>query len=252
MKDRVKSADFVGLHSPSLEKCRDISYPILYNNTEIHSVSNRWLASQRILNQDSDPEVIKAYKMLRTQVLVKLRENNWNSLAILSARANQGASLTAINLAISVAMDYQHTALLADFNLQDPSIHTYLNYNPAEGLSDHLLHGSPVKDMLFTPGMEGLVILPGREQIFDSSERLTSPALRNLVQDLKQRYSSRVIIFDLPPMLETDDAIAFLDQFDAGLLVIEEGGTTRPDLQRMSELLGDKPIIGSVFNNYKS
>ncbi|MCG8669101.1 MAG: CpsD/CapB family tyrosine-protein kinase [Pseudomonadales bacterium] len=235
--------------SSSGEISDKINYPISYLNTQIHHVDDTWLKKNRVLHGGSEPEIISAYKLLRTQVLQKMNANNWKSLAVISARSGQGSTLTAVNLAISIAMEYRHTTLLADFNLKAPQVHRYFNYEPTIGLSDYLLHDAPVNDMLFNPGIESLVVLPGREAFDDSSERLMSPSVRGLVDDMVHRYKSRLVIFDLPPLLESDDTVAFLDQFDAGLLVVEECKTTKSDILRMSELLGDKPILGTLLNN---
>ena len=229
-----------------------VNYPIVYSHTQIHKAPVDLLRKNRILGSASDKEVIKAYKMLRTQVLKKLNESNWNSVGILSARSGDGATLTSINLAICIALEFRHTVMLVDFNLRNPSIHRYFDFEPEFGLSDFVLSGEPVTNMLFTPNIESLVVLPGRQALVDSSERLNSTHVASLVQDIKARYPNRIIIFDLPPMLENDDAIAFLDHFDAGLLVIKDGSTSKADVTRMSELLGEKPILGSIFNDSKS
>lgn len=226
-----------------------LQYPIHYETTQVHPVSSDWLQQHRILNEASDPAVLQAYKLLRTQVLKKLRDNHWNSMAVLSARSGQGSTLTAINLAISIAMEFRHTAMLVDFNLRRPGIHSYFNYEPVLGVSDYILHGTDIREMLFSPGVESLVVLPGREAFDHSSERLMSPDVQQLVAEIKQRYSSRIIIFDLPPVLEADDAVAFLDQFDAGLLVVEEGKTKKPDIAAVADLIGNKPLLGTVLNN---
>ena len=70
----------------------------------------------------------------------------------------------------------------------------------------------------------------------------------NLVEDLRTRYANRVIIFDLPPVLQADDALAFSRHVQAGLLVVSEGKTRREDVTRSIELLHDLKIVGTVLN----
>lgn len=234
---------------PEIGERSVLTYPIRYRHTHIHKVSRDLLAERRILCPGASRDVVHAYKLLRTQVLKKLSTHGWNSIGVIGARSGQGATLTAINLAISVALDQRCTALLADFDLRKPAIHKYFDYQPALGVSDYIATGADISDMLFTPNIQSLVVLPGRESIEDSAECLLAPNIRNLVADIGARYSQRVIIYNLPPVLESDDALAFMDQFDAGLLVIEEGVTRRSDINRISELMGDKPILGTVLNN---
>ena len=102
--------------------------------------------------------------------------------------------------------------------------------------------------MLFNPGIERLVVLPAGRPTPNSSELLSSPKMAALVNELKSRYPSRIIVFDLPPMLSTDDALAFSPYVDAALLVVEDGGTTKDELVRAVEMLGDTALLGTVLN----
>ena len=119
----------------------------------------------------------------------------------------------------------------------------------AAGLSDYLLHDAPLQDVLFNPGISKLVVLPGREGIVDSSEALSSPRMVALVEELKSRYPSRILLFDLPPLLATDDALAFAPYVDAVLLIVRDGKTRSEDVTQSVEILeGTTPLIGTVLN----
>ena len=73
-----------------------------------------------------------------------------------------------------------------------------------------------------------------------------------LVEDMKSRYHSRIIIFDLPPILSSADALAFSPYVDAALLVVEEGSTQQRDVERAVELLDSTNIVGTVLNKAES
>jgi Mrp family chromosome partitioning ATPase len=92
------------------------------------------------------------------------------------------------------------------------------------------------------------VLLPGGEPLANSAEMLNSPKMAQLVADMKSRYHSRIIIFDLPPVLTSADALAFSPYVDAALLVVEEGVTEKQDLERAVELLSSTNIVGTVLN----
>jgi len=220
---------------------------IQYTQTQVVPVNQHRLKANRVITGGKDP-ASTAYKILRTQVLQKLNAKKQNTLAIVSAVPDEGKTLTAINLSISLAKELRHTVLLADFDLGRPSVHRYFDYVPEVGLGDCLLHGAPLSSALFTPSIDGLVILPNRESISDSSELLTSPAMQNLVNDIKSRYDSRLIVFDLPPLLGTDDAVAFLPYVDAVLFVIREGRVKRDQLARAMDLVQGSRVIGTVLN----
>jgi len=82
----------------------------------------------------------------------------------------------------------------------------------------------------------------------NSSEVLASPRMAALVRELKNRYANRLILFDLPPLLSTDDAIAFAPYVDAALVVVREGATTREALDRALRSLGQTLLLGTVLN----
>jgi len=225
---------------------------VRYTRTRKIVLDQEHLSRHRVLTRDSEPEVTAAFKLLRTQILQRLGAKGWNSIGVVSAHGSEGKTLTAINLAVSIARDYNRTALLADFNLSDPSVHQYLGFEPELGLDDYLQGQCELADVLVNPGSERLVLLPVREKISDASEVLASPTIISLAEELRQRYSDRVIVFDLPPLLDMDEALVFLPYVDALLIVVEERHTTREDLQYLSHLLGDKPVLGTVLNKSRN
>ena len=82
----------------------------------------------------------------------------------------------------------------------------------------------------------------------NSSELLVSPKMLELVESLKRSDGSPLIIFDLPPLLTADDALAFTPHVDAVLLVVEEGKTVPTELERATDLLKGTHLLGSVLN----
>lgn len=225
-----------------------IPVPLHYTQTRVVPVDEALLKQKRVLTGTQTDEVASAYKVLRTQVLQRLRANQWNTIAVTSPRPGEGKTLTAINLAISLAREVNVTVMLVDVDLRRPSVHKYFGYQPTYGLSDYLLHGRPLTDILFNPGIQRLVVLPGRESISNSSEMLNTVPMQNLMQDLKKRYMRRVVIFDLPPLLNGDDVLVFAPQVDTTLLVVAEGKTMRADLARAQHLLQGTHLLGTVLN----
>jgi capsular exopolysaccharide synthesis family protein len=222
---------------------------ITYTETRTFQPSPEVLRRNRILGSSADdPTTVAAYRMLRTQVLQRMKERSWKALAVTSPGPDEGKTLTAVNLAISLAREVNHTVLLVDLDLRNPSVHRCFGDEPQKGISDIVLHGAAVAEVLVNPGFERLVVLPGREVILNSSEVLSSPGLVSLVHDLKHRYPSRLVIFDLPPLLSADDALAFAPYVDAALLVLEEGKTTRDDVTRAVGYLRNTELLGTVLN----
>jgi protein-tyrosine kinase len=178
-----------------------------------------------------------------------MEEHGWRSLAVLSPSMQDGKSTMAINLAASLAADHRHTVLLVDFDLKRPSVAQTFGLSLEFGVDDVLAGTVKLADCLYHPaGFERLVILPARAAVANSSEVLAGPRCRDLVRELRARYPDRIIIFDLPPLLGADDALAFAPLADCGLVVIAEGRTRRRDTLQCMELLRNLPIVGTVLN----
>ena len=159
---------------------------IQYSQTRTIEVPKRILREQRIITGFEPGHFVDAYKILRTQVLQRLTENNWNALAITSPGEHEGKTITAINLAISLAMEINYTVLLVDADLRHPSIHTYFGFRPELGLSDYLTRDVPLPEILIHPeGLGHCVILPGGQPLINSGEMLSSPKMARLVDELK-------------------------------------------------------------------
>jgi len=226
----------------------DTGQCVTYTQTQVIKPIPETLRRNRVLGAHDAPAVRQAYKMLRTQVVQSLRAQGWSSLIVTSPGMGEGKSLTAVNLAIALAREVNHTVLLVDLDLRRPAIARHFGYEPIFGLRDYLLDDVPLTDVLFNPDIERLVVLPGGKPLDESSELLTAPKMVRLAQELKTRYDGRIVIYDMPPLLLADDVLAFAPNVDAALLVIEEGRTRKDELTQSIEMLRDIPVIGTVLN----
>ena len=128
-------------------------------------------------------------------------------------------------------------------------MHEFFGLPQQKGLSEFMLDEAELPELLIrSPNLEHLVVLPGGRPLPNSAEMLNSPRTRQLVEELKNRYPKRIIVFDLPPVLATADAVAFVPYVDAALLVIEDGKNSEQDLWQAVELLARTEIIGTVLN----
>lgn len=241
---------FGGSNRPAAPKAKgnETVDRIEYTQTRTIQVSRDFLREQRIVSGFEQGIFTGAYKMLRTQVLQKMRDKGWNALAVTSPGGGEGKTLTAINLAISLAMEVDQTVLLVDADLRHPGVHRYFGMPDGPGLSDYLTAGTPLEEILVHPGIGRFVILPGGKPLLNSSEMLRSPKMVELVQELKSRYPSRIVLFDLPPVLSAADVLAFSPYVDAALLVVEEAKTKTENIVRAAGLLGSTHLIGLVLN----
>ncbi|WFP51154.1 CpsD/CapB family tyrosine-protein kinase [Methylomonas sp. EFPC3] len=221
---------------------------IAYTQTRVHKPDQSLLKQNRVLCADSPSKWLESYRMLRTRCVQQMDAMEWKTVAITSTSGGSGNSLTAVNLAISVAMELDRTALLVDANLRNPSIDRLFGIKADSGLSDYLLNDKEISSMLVNPGVERLVVLPAGKPLFNATEMLRSPKMVRLVNELKSRYPSRIIIFDMPPILSHDDTLGFSPYVDSVLLVVEEGHTKTDELKNAASLLKDANVLGAVFN----
>lgn len=243
---RRESPPDASAHATSAEGISELE--IRYSKTRIATVNRGDLRDNRVIFGEQKGPAETAYKMLRTQVLQRMVEHDWNALAITSPALGDGKTITAINLAISLARELHHTVLLVDFDLRNPCISKYFGLNPQYGIEQCLLGDVVLDQVLVNPEIERLVLLPAKNPVDNSSELLASPSMGRLVQELKSRYPSRFVLFDLPPILSADDALSFAPYVDAFLLVLRESKTTRTELQHAVDLLRSTPIVGTVLN----
>jgi protein-tyrosine kinase len=222
---------------------------ITYSITKVFSPPDEHLERHRIMKPTSTGAAPAAYRMLRTQVLQRMDAQGWRSLAIFSPGPDDGKTTTAINLAVNLASDRLHTVLLVDFDFKRPTVAACFGQTPEFGVDDVLAGHARLQDCLYHPeGFERLVLLPARSTLTNSSEVLAGPRARELVAELRGRYKDRLVVFDLPPVLNADDALAFAPLVEAGLVVASEGRTRRTDLVRTIELLNSTPLVGTVLN----
>jgi len=219
-----------------------------YRQTQQFRPARRRLARHLVIGAGAPSEVYSAYNHLRTQIIQRLQENRWNTVAITSPARASGNTLTAINLAISIARDFNYTVLLVELDLVNPSFRQILGFEQRQGIVDHLLHDVPIPEILLNPGIDRLVVLPAGAPVTNSSELLSSPKMSGLVEELKHRYEDRIVLFDLPPVLTSDDAMAFSPLVDCALLVVEEGETRINDVRRALDCLRSTNILGVVLN----
>ena len=222
---------------------------ISYRQTCVLPTSPRVLQRNRVVAASVDGLAADAFRILRTQVLARLDARQGRAVAICAASKGNGKTLVAANLAVSLARQLTRSAILVDLDLRNPSVHRCFGLRPESGLSDYLLGRKRLDECLINPGIERLVLLPQPTRLQHSSELLTSPRMASLAQELKGRYPDRVVIYDCPPLLLTNDPLLAMEYADGCLLVVQEGKTSKRELLRAAELIGEHRYLGTVFND---
>ena len=222
---------------------------IRYTQTRVVSIDVNTMVRHRLIAGSTDPLVAQAYKLLRTHLLQKTLAESRNTLMVTSPRPDEGKTLTAINLAISMSQELDQTVLLVDADLRAPSIHKYFGLPAGPGLLEYLEGSKSIPELLIHPqGLDKLVLLPGGRPTDWAAEFIRSGRMADLLAEVKNFYPNRYVLFDLPPMLSYADALAFAPLVDGIVVVVEARQTLREDLLRIREMLTDLPVLGYVFN----
>ena len=238
-----------GMHSPRNQNSTKEIPSIEYSQTKLLEGQVEHQRENRILSAMAHSQYADAFKILSTQVMQRMVENHWNSLIVTSVGADEGKTTTAINLGISIAREIEYSVLLVDGNLRKPELHNYFGIKPEVGLSDYLTSDLDLADVLVRPNdIDHFVLLPGGQSLLNSTEMLGSPKMCTLAEELKSRYPKRIIIFDMPPVLNVADTVSFAPCVDSALLVVEDDVTKETELQQAIDLMSVTNIIGTVLN----
>jgi protein-tyrosine kinase len=210
------------------------------------------LKEKRVIPTGDNQPAGHAYRMLRTQVLQRARANGLTTLGVVSAINGEGKTLTAVNLALSLAAEPNQTVVLVDLDLRRPAVARTLGLTAERGLETWFGGDEPTKNVCYgIEGIERLYVLPTLMPLSGSSEILAGLGTRKLFNELKGRDPGRLLVVDLPPVLLSDDALTVAPLLDAVVLVVNERRTRREDVIRVVELLGNTRIVGTVLNRSK-
>jgi protein-tyrosine kinase len=200
------------------------------------------------LRTPSGSSADEAYEMLRTQILLLMLRGGYRTLAVTSPTPGAGATTVAANVAVALSRELDFTTILVDANLRHPSLRRMLDLPPGPGLANYLAGTAEPEEVLVQMEGRRLLILPGGEPLHSGAELLRSAKMVELVRGLSDARRDQLVVFDLPPVLDGPDMLAFSPHVDAILLVIEEGVTTQEELERAQEIIAEAHVLGVVPN----
>jgi len=206
------------------------------------------LERHRIIAHSRENPNSAAFHLLRTTLLQKMRAIDACAIGIVAPSQSVGKTMLAINLAMSIARLPESTALLVDMDLRSPKVTKYLGLEEGQGMTDFLQGRCDFESTLLYPELPRFVVAPAGSPVLNSSELLASRLAVDLIEDAKTRYSNRVVIFDLPPLLYGDDTIAILPKMDGVLLALAHGVTSKDDIVVSMRHLANSTLLGTVLN----
>jgi exopolysaccharide/PEP-CTERM locus tyrosine autokinase len=213
---------------------------------------SRFVPKNPLIVTLTDPEspAAEEYRKLKAMI-IKLTQQGprRTSIMITSANSGEGKSLTAINLAISLAQEVSHRALLIDADLRRPSLAAYFGINARTGLTECLRGSANASTAIVDTGVPKLDILPAGGSVANPVELLSSPRMKAVLVELKRHSPERYIIIDTPPILPFAETQIISMLADGVLLVVKEGETTVEDLHDTLDILKGTKVLGITFNN---
>jgi protein-tyrosine kinase len=213
---------------------------------------DRSVLDDRPIVMPGDPgPAAHAFRMLRTQLLQRVRLHRARAVGIVSAADGEGKTVTAVNLALSLAVEPNQNVLLVDLDLRRPSVASTLKLPIERGLESWFAGGANTIEEI-TYAVEGflrLSIVPTLIPVAASSEALAGSRAQAMLGELKTCEANRLVLLDLPPLLLTDDFMTIAAHLDGVVIVAREGRTKREDLTRLAEMLGPVRVLGTVLNH---
>jgi protein-tyrosine kinase len=208
------------------------------------------LETNRIVAYNSADLRARSFDMLRTQVLQAMDLKSWKLLAITSPTAGCGKTLTAINLALSIARQPERSVFLVDMDFQKPQVAKSLGLSCKDGILN-VLHGrSTLADSIIQARVDEcrVLVLPCEAATSNSSRWMASHAMNAMLRDIRASHASRIVILDLPPLLSSDDVIAVVPQVDCVLLVTAVGTSTVAEIKQCNRHLQSSDVVRVVVN----
>lgn len=206
------------------------------------------LAQKGVFLDASNHPAAVAFDILRTRLLHGLAEKNWHRIAVTSPTHGCGKSFVATNLALSLARRPSSRTVLVDLDLRHPEIARLLNIDEDRPLAEYLSGEQPLESNFRRFGRTLALGLNGAP-IEKASETLHDPATFSALAGIVDLLDPEVILYDMPPILVSDDVMAMSPSVDAVLLVTD-GTKSSPDEIRAAEkmLEGRIPLLGVVLN----
>ena len=172
-----------------------------------------------------------------------------NLIMVTSSLPGEGKTYCAINLAMSIAMELDHTVLLVDADVARPSVLRSLGLPAHRGLMDILLDDKiDMADVMLRTNVDTLSILPAGTSTPRATELLASSAMSTLVNEIANRYPDRIVIFDSPPLLLTSESRVLASHMGQIVMVVEAQTTTQHAVKEALHQLEGYPNVNLIYN----
>jgi protein-tyrosine kinase len=205
------------------------------------------LARNRVMAFGGGPEA-GAVDMLRTRVVQMMRQNGWRRVAVTSPDKSAGKSTTCCNLLASLSRQTDRRSILFDLDLRRPALASILGHKADHSVIDVLEGRVPFDKQAVRFSSTAAVSMNYRPEK-NPTELLLSDIAIDALARIEKIYQPDIMIFDMPPMLVTDDALAFLKNVDCAIIVAGAETTTIDQIDTVEkEVAAQTNVLGVVLN----
>jgi Mrp family chromosome partitioning ATPase len=207
-----------------------------------------FLAGNGVFTDSKQNEASAYFDILRTRLLQAMQERGWRRIAITSPTHDCGKSFVAANLAFSLARRPSSRNVLIDLELRAPRLERLLGLQDIGPLEEFLNGEQPLESHFIRFG-QTLALGLNSTPVPHAAELLQEPATTHALDDMIAQLDPQIVIYDVPPLLVSDDVLALLPAVDAVLLVVDGTSTTAEEVRACERLLeGTCPLMGVVLN----
>ena len=173
-----------------------------------------------------------------------------NLVLVTSARAGEGKTYSATNLALSLAIEDQIDTLLVDADLQRPKVRKHLDMPACAGLADALLEATPEKAALSRQARQApLSVLTEGAPVARATELFAGDVSKAIWSDLSAAWRDGLVIIDAPPVLAASEAVVLARFVDEIIFVVEANATPEPAVAAaVDEILDINPNVSLMLN----
>lgn len=211
---------------------------------ELH---DKHLTDMRVVTRHASKAAMP-FDILRTKILLQMRQNGWTRMAITSPSAACGKSTLSANLALGLGRQSELHSILFEFDLRRPSLAKILGRQPSHNIGE-LLNGDigfAEQAMRLSPNVAACLC---SAPVNDPSRYMLHDQTVQVLDQIEKSYNPDVMLFDMPPMLVGDDTRAFLRNVDCTLIVARAEVSTANQIDICEKELGEHTnVLGVVLN----
>lgn len=189
-----------------------------------------------------------SFDILRTRVSKLLKENDWSRIAVTSSAKGAGKTFISLNLALSLARNHDHRVMLFDLDLRAPGLSKVLHTREALHI-DKFLRGEADPHDYLRRIEDNLLVGLNSRPIPNSAELIQSEGAKEVMDRAIEEFQPTITIYDLPPLMASDDAIGVLDYADGALLIAAAGETRTKEIAESEQLILEHTnLLGVILN----